>query len=448
MMDSLPVEILCEIFKRLPETELPKVSTVCRKFCEIIEKFELITTILIQKSNDESHTPTRKYKKLIIKESIGTNYCKALPVVGELIQEVKFHNHESCLKDVADILNFLPNVKVVTFYYIHFDRDDEVVEKLEHTLTGVELKFYESNVQIFKIMHNMSIKSIDIQLYGDSPYYNWIDFAPFMKIQRECEFLSVANIFESNLLYHVIPSGPYKLKEFAIRASDLEEWIYLETYLSEHFDTLERLTVERSPWDPSIVVEQCPNLKYIELSEDVVANNIQKALTSVEELSIKLPLETLDKFPNVRKLSIEEASAEDNQAITANMSKVKNLSVRYGTLANLHLENVIKLKICSVNPIEPEFFQHYTKVENLELTNCYTLHDAVLESVAQNLKNLKVLRIHGMNDLTENAFEILKSLKMLKILEMSTWSQGHDGKWKTLEKEINGLQVYVEKFNF
>jgi len=452
-MDNLPSELVYNILRNLEQKELLKCAVVCKRFNEIIESYRLISKLVIQNDICDSSLPVfnRKYTKVIIRDNNDVNIEKALQTTGESILEVKFDQLNMTLKDITNILNYLPNVKSITFYYVRIEDDDEVVKDVVKPISHtVNLHFYESNPMIFKVLTNLSAKQIELRLYGDSPYYNFADFMPFMANQKELKSFRLSGIFESNLMCGHVPKGDYRLTEFEISNCDLEEWIYLETYLNDHLGSLEKLSFkDLRSWDPSEVIKACNNLKKLELLEDMSINEIDNDITSVKELSIENPSLTIARFTHLKKLFMQNASAEVNRAILG--SNIENLTVRFGTVEGIHCEKLTKLRLMNIDgPLTAEFFRNHSKVEDLKIENHFLLTDALLETIVSNLPSLKVLTIYGMNELSARAFEIIKThCKNLRVFDTKIWSQRYKiADWKCLFESNNGIEIYTETFNF
>lgn len=448
-MDKLPKEIITTILKNLPQKDLLNAARVNKNFNEIITAFRLIPKIFITTKTIEN-PPTRFYRTAVINKDNSVNFCKALEAIGEGVDEIYFNNLTSSLKSITTILNFLPNVKVISFYYTRIENEDEEFEENVQSLNGVKLIFRESNPVIFKALKQVGIKSIEMNFYGDTPYYNFKDILPFMKNQKQLKSFAMSGIYESNLMYGIVPRGDFKLTEFSISASDLEEWHYLEGFLTDHVDALEKLTISGiSSWDSSNVINSCKSLKSLTMHETLL-DELNDTILSVEELSIKLPMQNITMFPNVIKLYIEQSNVASNQNLSQAMHKVTDLTVKFGPASGILMPNVTKLELMNVNQLEPGFFIQHNKLETLILRNVFELNDNLLQAIAESSGySLKVLRIFGLNNLTGRAFEILKeNCKSLKIFEMATWSQQFkNDEWKSLY-EINGLKIFTEKFDF
>lgn len=459
-MNNLPSEIWAQIFKHLPQKDLLNLTTVCKAFNEIIASNKLIKELRVNSKCDSSLLfLRRKYSKLVICDSNVSNYLTVLQTTADSISEVTLNNFSLPLNSIVLLLNLFKNVTKIKFYYTRLD-DVEVIEREEgvatvatavvHPLNGIKLEIYESDPKIFRILRQVSIKNLDIRLYGDSSYYDFTDFLPFMRNQMELKSFAISGIYESNLMYGNIPTGSYHLNEFNISNCDLEEWNYLETYLGGHVESLEKLVINNiSSWDPSSIIKQCTQLKILELGEDVKINHIQDDIATVEALSFHLPNAHINKFPNVKKLYMQSATAEMNQLLNGQMRKVTELCVRYGTVEGINFGDVTKMTLINIDqPIEHEFFALHSMVENLSLENFFHLDDTLLEVIVQNLPNLKTFKIHGLNKLTSRAFQIIKThCRHLQVLDTKIWTQKFTViNWKCLFE--NNIKIYTETFNF
>lgn len=451
-MNNLPSELVFNILKQLEQKELLKCATVSKRFKEIIDFYKLIDTLVIQDRICDSSLSVfnRKYSKVIIRNNNDVNISRALQTTGESILEVKFEQQNTTLDSITKTLNYMPNVKVITFYYVHIEDDEAVRDLVQPISHAVDMHFFESDPQLFQVLMNLSVKSLELRLYGDSTYYNFEHFIPFMAKQKELKSFCLSGIFESNLMNGYVPKGDYHLTEFEISNCDLEEWIYLETYLNDHVGSLKKLKFEdlRS-WDPSVVIKACKNLKQLTIMEETSINDIDENISSVTELSIENPSLIIAKFTNLKKLFMQNATAEVNRAILG--SNIEDLTVRFGTIEGIYCEKLTKLRLMNIDGLlTEEFFMNHSKIENLKLENHFLLTDALLESIIRNLQNLKVLTIYGMNDLSSRAFEIIKTYcKKLRVLDMKIWSQRYNiSDWKCLFESNNGIKIYTETFNF
>lgn len=446
-MDELPKELLVEIFKHLPQKDLLNATLVKKNFNDVITSFKLIPKIYITNAVIEN-PPTRHYSTAIIYKDNPLNFNKAFRSIGDGVREIYFNHLSMDYNSILAILNYMPNVKLISFYYIRIkNEDDEFAGKVQ-PLNDVDLIFRESNPVIFKLLTEVSINKIELCFYGDTPYYNFRDILPFMANQKQLKSFAMSGIYESNLMYGIVPRGDFKLTEFSISQSDLEEWHYLEGFLADHVDTLEKLSVNGiSSWDSSSVIKSCKTLKSLTLHETLL-DGLDDTILTVEELSLKLPLQNITRFPNVKKLYVDRSTVEVNQSLSAVMPKVTDLTLKFGAANGVSMPAIEKLEMMNISQLEPQFFIHHNKIKDLVLRNIFDLDDDLLEAIASNCHSLKVLRIFGLNKLTARAFEILKQCSELQIFEMATWSQQFkNDEWKCLHA-INGLKIYTEKFDF
>lgn len=447
-MENLPQELLTKIFQKLPQRDLLNAALVSKNFNDIITTYKLIQKIYITNAAIEN-PPTRFYRKAVVKKDNLANLIKAFEAIGDGVEEIYFDNFTISLSSVVKVLNLLPNVKVISFYYMRLDNEDEEVKEVVQKLSNVTLIFRETNPAIFKVLNQVSINKINMSFYGDTPYYNFTDILPFMRNQKELKSFIMSGIYECNLMYGVVPSGDYKLTEFSISSSDLEEWHYLEGFLADHVDTLEKFAVSSvSSWDCSRVIKRCKKLKSLTLHE-TQWNGLDDTLLSIEELSIKQPTQNVTMFPSVKKLYVEQSNSDSNQNLSA-LQKVTDLTLKFSPANGLLLPNVTKLELMNVDQLEAAFFVQHNKLENLVLRNIFNLDDNLLQAIAENSGNsLKVLRIFGLNNLTASTFDIIKeNCKTLKVFESATWSQQFkNDEWKCLY-EIKGLKIYPEKFDY
>lgn len=445
-MDLFPKEILVSIFRHLPQPDLVAATQVCRLFSVVADQFDLFQNIYIRDKSDESSTPSRKYSNATVK-SYKVAHQKVFEAVGQHLKSLKFKQCSLDLINIVNILRFTPNLKNLTFDYVRLDDDTLNGTVTLPPLVDINLLFNESDPTIFRVLQGCSFRKADLRFYGDVPYSNFAEFVKLLRSQTRLTSLSISGAYESNLFLIPMGKSNYKLKEFSIDNCDLEEWVNLETYLLDHVESLEKFVVKNVRWDPSTVLNQCKHLKSLQCHR--VEMNFIEALPTIEELSLEPPVQMMDKFPNVKRLSISRSSPVTYTMITNVMNKLEEIQITFGGLAGLEVTGLKKLKLSSIDgPIDGNFFVVHQKIEELQLVNVYNVDDALLESIMTNLMNLRVLRILGDNHLTVRAFTIIKeNCKKLKIFEMTKWDQKFKrDDWKDL-LEINGLQIYTEHFD-
>lgn len=446
-MDRLPNEVLVRIFKNLPQASLLSVVKVCPLYRDLIDKFDLIGHLYLNGQTDESSVPYRNYREVMVRNFIPKVHQRVIEAKGNQITSLTFSRCSLNLIDVINILRATPNLKNLTFYYVRID-DEALNATVElPQLNIANLVFSESDPMFFRALQKSTTRSIKLQFYGDIPYSNFGDFAQLLKQQEQLESFCISGIYESNMF--MIPMGKptYRLKSFEVDNCDLEEWEYLDNYLADHLASLEKLAVKNVRWDPSNTANQCTKLKSFQI-ERVEINSLQQ-LASVEELAIKPAIGILDKFPGVKKLNVCLTVPQTFQIISNTMQQLEEVEIMFGGVAGLEAPTIKKLKLSSIDtPIEPNFFVVHNKIEDLTLSNVFSVDDNLLDSIAENLANLKVLRILGDNHLTSRAFSIITDgCHALKIFEMTKWDQKfRKSDWSCLYQVI-GLQIYTEKFN-
>lgn len=445
-MDRLPKEVLINIFKHLPQESLLRLSQVCTMFRALIDKYEFIDHLYIKSQADDSSVPYRRYHKATVRSFSPLSQQKVFDAKGSELTSLTFSRCTLNLVDVVNILRATPNVKNLTFYYVRID--DETIPALElPKLDITKLVFSESDPQFFRALMKSSLQSVKLEFFGDTPYSNFGDFVGVLKQQELLKSFEMSGIYESNMF--MIPMGQpkYRLKAFLIDNCDLEEWELLDNYLCNHFSSLEKLVVKNVRWDPSTTANQCANLKSFQC-ERVEVNSLS-VLPSVTEVSIKPAFGILDKFPGVRKLNVCLTVPETFQIISRTMRHLEQVEITFGGVAGLEAPAVKKLKLSSIDsPITGGFFAVHNQIEDLTLSNIFTVDDSLLESVTSHLASLRVLRILGDNHLTARAFSIIKdNCHELKVFEMTKWDQKfRKESWSCLY-QMNGLKIFTEKFD-
>lgn len=445
-MEQLPKEVLVEVLKHLPQSDVISATYVNKSLCGVIDEFDLVEHIYVGESNDESFVPNRKYTKATVKSFKPSVHQKVFDAIGGSLKSLRFFHCSLDLIDIVSILRSSPGLKSLTFDYVRID-DEAIPEAVAMPkLHNLNLMFMESDPQIFRVLQKSSVSKLSLNFYGDIPYSNFSECVKLLNSQEGLKSLAISGIYESNLFLIRMEPSKYHLSEFSIDNCDLEEWDRLEGFLMEHVGTLEKFVVKNVEWDPSTILNRCAKLKTLQ-GHRVKMESIEVA-AGVEELSLEPPIRAMDKFPNVKRLFIGRSSPEVNQIITSAMGKVEELEVKFCSIAAIEMPTLKKLKLTSVDGAVPaNFFTTHNQIEELSFLWIYNIDDALLEAITTRLSNLRVLRILGDNQLTARAFAIIRDNgKRLKVLEMSKWVQKFQiDDWRCLH-QINGLEIYTEKF--
>lgn len=448
-MQYLPEEVLVNVFKHLPQKDLLSTSLVCKSFSALIDSYDLIETLSFNSHCDESFQPKRRYSKLKVAVYKSAIHQIVLDNVGHCIGSLKIAVRNLSLKDIAAILRSTSNVKNLEFYYVRLLDDNPPAEGAINLpiLDNVSLTFAESDPMIFSILTRCSMVKIDLRFFGDVPYSQFDHFVTMMNNQEKLTSFSVSGVYEANLFLIPMVNQKYRLKEFSIKNCDIEEWEFLDNYLRDHVDALELLSVHDLNWTSANIVSQCKNLKKFSCHQDEVLE-INAPLFSIEELSLKARQPALlEKFPNVKKINILQSSPGTFQAMSRSMTQLEELQVKFGGLIGLEAPTLKKLVLQSLDSdvdIDPNFFVTHHKIEELIFYHIFNINDDLLEAIAINLKNLKVLKIIGDNKMTSRAFKIITdNCKQLKVFEMKFWDQKFQkDDWVSLH-EIPGLKIFM-----
>lgn len=445
-MNNLPNEVLIFIFKHLPQKDLLNVVQTCIHYREIIEKHALIRSLQINRRNDESLVPSRIFSIATFATSYQSSlHFKLFETVGRNLTTLKISFCHINLIDIARILVHTRNVKNLSFDYVQLDEDTLHPETELPRLNDVYLEMYESDPMIFRLFVQSTIFKVDIRLYADIPFSNFEHFVKLLDTQKNMYSLSISGAYETNLFLIPMSGAKYQLKEFSITNCDIEEWECLEAYLQEHVKTIEAFAVQDLNWDASNIINQCFNLKKLKNSNGQL-NSLQ-VLPQVNELDWQPSNQGIDKFPNVKHLSIANATQENLESVSRSMTKLEDLQIRFGGIQGLSVPTLKRLKLMSLDGISDDnFFIRHNNIEELIFEYVFNINDDLITDLSRNLRNLKVLKIFGDNQMTSGVFKIIRNnCVQLKVFEMTGWIQKFKKcQWECLH-EINGLHIYVEK---
>lgn len=452
-MNNFPVEVLVNIFQHLQQNDLIRVSEVCLKFNQVVTDFKLIRRLILtartitNAGGDESAvTLTRKYDSVILRDRellMAGIPQHILQVFTNHIVKLTLNQCSLKMTHVQEILKRLTKVKFIHFDYVEIsDEDFDATVDLPQ-VKNVDLIFEESDPKIFKLLSSVSVSSVDLKFYGDTPYSNFNDFVLFAKLQTQLEKFKVSGVYESNLFLIPMGKSNFRLKEFAVRNCDFEEYGNFELFLLDHIETMEKISIsEVVSWDCSSIVARFKKLRVFEAKQTML--EFMQDMPTVRELVWEAPMRfnAIQNFANVRKLQMRQCPQATNQFVN-NLALLRELKLFLGNVDGLHLPELRKLELRNCQGLTADFFRVHRKIEKLHL-EVYELNDEILLSIVTNLSKLKELTICDNNHLTAEAFNIIAdNCKSLKTIEITHWVQKFtNGEWKAMTK-INGLQIYM-----
>ena len=357
---------------------------------------------------------------------------------------------------IADILSFTTNVRKLEFDYVRIEEDEISNEQQLPCLKNLELSLQETSPVLFTIFKKCEIKSLDIALYGDAPYSDFIPLVELLSTQNGLKLLKLKGFYETNLfMYDIKERVNFKLSSFSFSNGDLDEYIYLENFLLSQCSSLEELYVDKMPEvEYSAILNKCVNLRKL---------NIKPAglnVNSLETIRIKELIldagespnnlnEIVSKFPSVLTLCLK--SCHDCTVLTTiskTMLDLNSISIDNGVVDNLILKNIKKVLMRSVTTTSPaftKFFIDNNTIEVLFLEVDGNFSDDMLEVITKNLVELKILSIKNDCLLTKAAFEIIQSnCPKLKTFEMQYWNQKFNKDDMMALFEMKGLSFYCK----
>lgn len=205
-MESLPSELIVEIFNYLNFDDLRCLTETCKEFNEIIgntasliHKFQLA---IERKNNKIELNGSRRYQKLKIwcnNEKVHKN----VQIVGENVTQINFRNLRITLNDFKKILNYCPNLKHLKFYNITFKPYREVHIEPLPKLKLETLIFYDCDEKILILFKECHIRTLNLQRLRGSQRYDvgFKKFKPFLAQKTELESLEFGALFQNFELF-------------------------------------------------------------------------------------------------------------------------------------------------------------------------------------------------------------------------------------------------------
>lgn len=446
-MNSMPNEILLEIFSYLSASELIALSTMCRAFNRIISDSVLVKKLLLnfrQSTKDESSIGNRRYTRLNIGSFTPTLHLTILrdtPIGGDLVS-INLRNHKFKLESIRKILNETPNVKELSFNRIKLSDVPKVIRQPLPQLKNVDLISTESDSRIYRVLCDCGFEKITISQRFDDGFYRFSEFHRLLKSQTTLKHLSFNGLYKTSLFTDdSLDKVDFHLESFSVTDSIFLRTVHLKTFLEAHSKTLRTMKISKiTLCDFSTVLNKLNALTSLSLA--TVELGYLETLAKVEELSIeghKIKDTVLEKLPNVKRLKLLRV---DRKSLLNSVSKyMKDLEfaeIAESSINGLAAPTIKNLSLQSVH-CPPNFFEVHFNIEHLSIDHCSGVTDETVGEIVKFLRNLKSLTIICADITEESLFEIRDSCASLEILRIEALEDTEKSlDWRILEsrKEI------------
>lgn len=315
-MESLPEELIVEIFSYIHSNEINKLTLVCKRFNDIIsrtpillEKVQIVSDVWRKK---EDPLPLRKYRKVKVRDVNNKFAIKLIEHIGESIHEMSIGIEEFNVRNFKKLLNFCPNLR-----HLKLDKldialtDDEFCEpypKLQ--LDTLDLCHDET---VLSSLSECSVKSMKVKIYEDD-LNDFTNLIKMLKRQKHLENLelysythSVFNLFDEDSLIDV----DFKLKKlflqfkfFMVNSVNFIKFLQNQTSIQEVTVTSSLLSHYTQMMN---AMAEIPHIKKTTIKN----NKIQfQPMPHVETLTLdevaKIPIDFHEKFPNLTNLCLKD----------------------------------------------------------------------------------------------------------------------------------------------
>lgn len=397
-MQSLPTEIILEIFKYLPADDLLELTATCKVYRELIAGSKLVKKLELKfrkLNGDKSTLGDRQYSRLRVGFIRKQLHYELLDRIGRELTAVTFRNNKLKIDTIRAALVLCPSITELTFDNSWLTDVPKILKRPFPVLSGVKLSAVNSDPRVFRILRDCSVVELEICL--TSTFFNdFTDTKQFLLGQSSIENLSLhgfyrTNFFEDNTLDKV----KFQLKSFTLKQATFLRTDHLKRFLKGQMTSLERLHVAGiDNCDLSDILNQSASLRSLKIS--LMALNYLEPMTSVTELDITCHktcnLEVFRKFPCLKHLRLSRVGQEAiSKAISENFQTLESLELDGGSACDIMLKKLKKLTLKSTP--EPPLHGLLINLEELIVERCYFVDDEYLKSIKRLMTRLRILTI-------------------------------------------------------
>lgn len=403
-MDSIPEEILIEIFKHLSKRDLLNLTSISKYFNSVIGNYqELFSKIdLCFKVYNPYWNCTRRYSSLVVKRFIQDLH---LPIIDKIKNDVtsicivKWNND---VKILSQLISSFKNIKKIIFKKVQFNVAPEKLENLPELL-DINLEFIETDASLLNIFKYCSVKKLDYD-YTPRGALDIPEVIEFLKIQRNLEDLTLSGfivffggggigkvIFNDNSLSNV----EFRLKRLTIRKSPLCPTIHFNNFLKLHTDSLKYVEIDDvENWYCTSFLTSCSNLTHLKLGKrtsKTFVPNINFCSVTWLSLEENVDINFLKYFPNIKFLHVAGLKVlprhfED----TIGCDQVKEMIVRKSWLGGFFkFTSLEKLTLRNIKFLSPEIFRVNNQIKCVIIEDCLGVNENVVNLIHEYCKNLK-----------------------------------------------------------
>lgn len=398
-MESLPAEILLEIFKYLPANDLLELAAVCRTYRDLVAGSNLVEKLELKfrKLNSDKVTlGDRQYKKLRIGFIKPRFHHEILDRIGRDLTTVTFRNSKLKIDAIRATLVLCPNISELVFDNSWLSDVPKHLKGPFPVLSGVKLSSTNSDPRIFRILRECTV--VELKMCLTSTFFNdFKDTKQFLLEQPCLVNLSLNGFYRTNFFEdNSLDSVKFKLKSFTLKHASFLRTDHLKRFLKSQMTSLEQLRVsDIDKCDLSDVINQSSCLQSLSISR--MPLNYLDPLKTVTDLEITchkiLNVGVLRNFPSLKHLRLRRVGQEwISGAISENFPELGNLELDGVSAKNIKLYNLKKLKLKDVGEAPPD--ELLINLEELSVERCYFVDDKFLQDAEKlmiKLQNLTVV---------------------------------------------------------
>ncbi|CAG9811395.1 unnamed protein product [Chironomus riparius] len=270
-MDTLPEELLINIFSYLPLNCIISLSLSCKRFCEIINcSHELLKVLTVKFSKETANYEwigSRSYTNVTILEDGMENFLENQKFLRDSLTKLTVFDKSLRLSTFLDVLRCSANLKELEIK----ENSDDSINSTVHQLPSLKLDKIKvkGELKSLKLLKNCQTRHLHVY-WSSKVSQQSHHLAEFLINQTNLEVLILENfsdfsfLFPQNLLHKV----QFKLKKLSIRSCSCFYVIKLKNFLDLHIDSLTHIELDSYGHRESELLKSFKNLKILKFGTE------------------------------------------------------------------------------------------------------------------------------------------------------------------------------------
>lgn len=422
-LNSLPEELLVEIFEYLPASSLVQLTKCSNFFNNFVSSSKIllnkIEVLLTENKKKNEWIGSRKYSKVRLSKCELNSFYFVFISIGESIKELTLQDCQINANYFKKILMKCENLKILNLVEQNQPLDFKLVDFLD-PLPKLKLnKLALTSVNgIFNLLMKCKISDLEIYLRKSESIFGYKEF---IEMQKKLKSLSIINYTENIQFFETdyLSVVGFRLEQLKLKNIKNFESHHFEEFLLNHRKSLRNLTLDHCNGSILTLFRDFKGIQELTISHmwiDSINLRLQ-FLQTIENLTVNnVSGNWAVKFKNVQNLRIENCVMYKNHI--DNFDKLKNLTIKCCAMPEVILPfHVESLKLNFVDFFDSRPFTYeLANIKYLKIENCEDV-EWLIDYLRHGHVRLQHLRIKHTNLSKDFLKKIEKNLYKVKMFD-------------------------------